>query len=269
MYKKNIYLLKNIQNDIEKVVKENFINERTPFYFIGSVLLFFSIILSFMSALYGNENFSDFFPNKSDRSNIYDESIVDKICWYFSQITHHTIILLFFYFFLALINRKSEVYFKMVAPLALTISVLYFYYLFPKQSLSIHQLPYYNFFSHFMIIFLVFGELIYITEYKFEETVHCFLFILTCLCAIFINYTLRGVWSYNMVKLDKLSGWILVSKTVIIMYFFSFFFFLSKSCKNIQWKDFIKTLYKSKIFFTGLFGLILFNIFLCIDKNKT
>ena len=31
------------------------------------------------------------------RSNIYDESIVDKICWYFSQITHHTIILLFSY----------------------------------------------------------------------------------------------------------------------------------------------------------------------------
>lgn len=266
MYQKNIYLLENIKNDIEKVVKNNFINERTPFYFISSVFLFFSIVLSFISALHGKENFSDFFPNKSERTNIHDNSVVDKICWYFSQITHHTIILLFFYFFLALINKKSEVYFKMVAPLALTISVLYFFYLFPKQTLSIHELPYYNFFSHFMIIFLVFGELIYITEYTFKETSHCFLFILTCLCAIFINYTLRGVWSYNMVKLDRLSGWMLVSKTVIIMYFFSFLFFYFKSYKKEDWT---KTLYKSKMFFSGLLGLIGFNIFLKIDKNKT
>ena len=80
-----------------------------------------------------------------------------------------------------------------------------------------------------MIIFLVFGELFYVDKYTFKETTHCFLFILTCLCAIFINFSLRGVWSYNLVKLDRLSGWSLVSKTTIIMYFFSFFFYLCKS----------------------------------------
>ena len=196
---------------------------------------------------------------------------MDKICWYFSQITHHTIILLFFYFFLALINRKSEAYFKMIAPLAMTISVLYFYFLFPKQKMSLHQLPYYNFFSHFMIIFLVFGELIYINDYTFEETTHCFIFILTCLCAIFINYSLRGVWSYNLVKLDRLSGWTLVSKTTIIMYFFSFVFFLCKSFfkKEIDVKNLVNILLKSRMFVTGMLGVMFFNMFLYMDAQSS
>ena len=274
MYSKNVLFLKNFREDVESVVKKNFINERTPFYFVSTIFLFSSIVLSFMSALYSKENFSDFFPNEGKYYDkvMHDDTVVDKICWYFSQITHHTIILLFFYFFMALVNKKSEAYFKMVAPLAMTISALYFYFLFPKQRLSLHQLPYYNFFSHFMIIFLVFGELIYINSYSFEETTHCFIFLLTCLCAIFINFSLRGVWSYNMVKLDRLSGWTLVSKTTIVMYFFSFVFFLSKSLfknDNNMYKMFMKTLMKSKMFFTGLFGLILFNIFLYIDKKTT
>lgn len=271
MYNKNILLLQAFRNDVGNAVKKNFVNERTPFYFVSTIFLFSSIVLSFMSALYSKENFSDFFPTEGTyyEKRIHDDSVVDKICWYFSQITHHTIILLFFYFFLALINRKSEVYFKMVAPLALTISVLYFYFLFPKQRLSLHQLPYYNFFSHFMIIFLVFGELIYIERYTLQETTHCFIFILTCLCAIFINFSLRGVWSYNLVKLDRLSGWTLVSKTTIIMYLFSFFFYLCKSkYTKDNYKTFMKTLMKSKIFFTGLFGLILFNIFLYVENKS-
>jgi len=159
----------------------------------------------------------------------------------------------------------------MIAPLAMTISVLYFYFLFPKQKMSLHQLPYYNFFSHFMIIFLVFGELIYINHYRFEETTHCFIFILTCLCAIFINYSLRGVWSYNLVKLDRLSGWTLVSKTTIIMYFFSFVFFLCKSLlkKEGGFKNIFKTMLMSRMFVTGMLGVIMFNIFLYMDPETT
>lgn len=272
MFVENIRILKTLREDVGNVVKKNFINERTPFYFVGTIFLLSSIALSFMSALYSSENFSDFFPieGKYYDKVMHDNSVVDKICWYFSQITHHTIILLFFYFFLALINRKSEAYFKMIAPLAMTISVLYFYFLFPKQRLSLHQLPYYNFFSHFMIIFLVFGELIYINKYTFEETTHCFIFILTCLCAIFINFSLRGVWSYNLVKLDRLSGWTLVSKTTIVMYLFSFLFYLCKSFfknESNQREEFVKCLLKSRAFFIGLFGLVLFNIFLYTDKN--
>lgn len=264
--------LKTIHDDVKHVVKNNFINERTPFYFVSSIFLFSSIVLSCMSALYSKENFSDFFPIKGKYygKTMHDSSVIDRICWYFSQITHHTIILLFFYFFSALINHKSEAYFKMIAPLAMTISVLYFYFLFPKQRLSLHQLPYYNFFSHFMIIFLVFGELIYITKYTFKETTHCFIFILTCLCAIVINYLLRGVWSYNLVKLDKLSGWMLVSKTTMVMYFFSFIFFLSKSwCNNRnELKYFIEILPRTKLFWTGMLGTFLFNIYLYLDRNK-
>ena len=57
MYNKNILLLKNFRDDVENVVKKNFINERTPFYFVSTIFLFSSIVLSFMSALYSKENF--------------------------------------------------------------------------------------------------------------------------------------------------------------------------------------------------------------------
>ena len=74
MYNKNILLLKNFRDDVENVMKKNFINERTPFYFVGTIFLFSSIVLSFMSALYSKENFSDFFPNKG---KYYDKVIHD------------------------------------------------------------------------------------------------------------------------------------------------------------------------------------------------
>ena len=76
-----------------------------------------------------------------------------------------------------------------------------------------------------MIIFLVFGEFIYINKYEFKETTYCLLFITTSLLAIYINYTLRGVWSYNLVKLDRYSGWKLVSTAILIMYMFSVMFY--------------------------------------------
>ena len=256
MYNHSTLLLKNFQEKVQST----FINERTPFYFISTSFLFITIVLSIMSAIYAKENFPDFFPNPGyyyDKP-IHDNTTVDKLCWYFSQITHHTLILLFFYFFLALINRKSELYFKMVAPLALTISVLYFYYLFPRQSLELHQLPFYNFFSHFMIIFLVIGEFMYIKQYSIEETTHCFIFILTCLCSILINYALRGVWSYNIVKLDQYKGWHMVGLTTLVMYFFSLIFFFLKNRKNPFYGIKTEKLWKYIPFFSSLGGIIVF-----------
>ena len=262
-------LLTNFHH-FQHTLKNTFINERTPFYFISTIFLFITIILSLISTFHLNENFSDFFPNKGTYYNkeIHDKTYVDKICWYFSQITHHTLFLLFFYFFLALINRKSESYFKMVAPLALTVSVLYFYFLYPKQHLKIHQLSFSNFFSHFMIIFLIFGEFIYIKDYSFKETTHCFIFILTSLCAIYINYALRGVWSYNLVKPDKFSGWDLISKTTIIMYIFSLMFYFMKYGKQDYFGFEIKEFKKCILFFSGILNIIFFHIFVYYDKNK-
>ena len=153
----------------------------------------------------------------------------------------------------------------MIAPLALTISVLYFYFLFPKQKLQLHQLPFYNFFSHFMIIFLIFGEFIYIKDYSFKETTNCFLFILTTLCAIYINYSLRGVWSYNIVKMDHYNGWKLISLTVLLMYFFSCMFYFMKY-KNKQYFGLtFKEIKESGYFITGILSIIGFHIFTMFD----
>ena len=100
-----LLLLENIQTQISN----SLINERTPFYFISTVFLAITIILSLLTTFHLKENFSDFFPigGYYYDKHIHDSTYVDKICWYFSQITHHTLFLLFFYFFMALINRRS------------------------------------------------------------------------------------------------------------------------------------------------------------------
>ena len=236
------------------------ITERTPFYLIATIFLFVTIILSIVSAFNIKNNGADFFPvgGLYNEQSIIDNTIVDKLCWYFSQLTHHTLFLLFTYFTMALLNVKSEKFFKMVAPLALTVSVLYFYFLYPKQQLKIHQLSFSNFFSHFMIIFLVFGELMYINEYTLAETTNCFIFILTSLSFVLINYLLRGVWSYNLVKLDRFSGWKLVASTILIMYAFSFMFYIIKYKSTSNNYFSIK---KSGYFISGIVNIIFFLVF--------
>ena len=235
------------------------LTERTPFYLIASIFLFVTIILSIISTFNTTSNKSDFFPvgGLYNEQSIIDNTIVDKLCWYFSQLTHHTIFLLFTYFVMALLNVKSEKFFKMVAPLALTISVLYFYFLYPRQQLKIHQLSFSSFFSHFMIIFLVFGELIYINEYTLAETTNCFIFILTSLAFILINYLLRGVWSYNLIKLDNFSGWKLVATTILIMYAFSFMFYIIKYKSN---RNSNLTIKNTGYFINGIVNIIFFLI---------
>ena len=231
--------------------------ERTPFYLIATIFLFITIVLSFVSTFSAKNNGADFFPVGGSYYDkpIIDNTIVDKLCWYFSQLTHHTIFLLFTYFAMALLNIKSEKFFKMVAPLALTVSVLYFYFLYPKQQLKIHQLSFTSFFSHFMIIFLVFGELMYINEYTLSETSNCFIFILTSLSFVLINYLLRGVWSYNIIKLDRFSGWKLIATTILIMYSFSFMFYIIKYKSNVANTINIK---KSGYFISGIVNIIFF-----------
>jgi len=228
------------------------ITERTPFYLIGTIFLFTTICLSFVATFHIKTNGADFFPNETiiKDKKIHDKSFADKLCWYFSQLTHHTLFLLFTYFFMALLDIKSEKFFKMVAPLALTISVLYFYFLYPRQQLKIHQLSFCSFFSHFMIIFLVFGEFMYIKTYDLHETTNCFVFILSGLLCVLINYFLRGVWSYNLIKLDQYSGWKLVAETIIIMYSFSMMFYLFK------YKTFDLDIKKSGYFISSMINLI-------------
>jgi len=83
-----------------------------------------------------------------------------------------------------------------------------------------------------MIIFLVFCEFMYIDKYEFHETTNCFIFIITSILCILINYYLRGVWSYDLVHLDSLSGWRLICETTLIMYMFSVMFLLFKYKNN-------------------------------------
>jgi hypothetical protein len=242
-------------------------NERTPFYLISTIFLFITIVLSLITTFHSKHNGADFFPNEGEYKGkrIHDKSCVDKLCWYFSQITHHTLFLLFSYFAMALVNYKSVKFFKMVGPLALTISVLYFYFLYPKQKLKIHQLSFYNFFSHFMIIFLVFCEFMYIESYDFHETTNCFIFIITSILFIYINYCLRGVWSYDLVQLDRLSGWTLICETTLMMYVFSILFYVLKH-KHLSYYNMDKVnLMESSYLLYGLTNIIFVLLFIRYD----
>ena len=206
------------------------INDRTPFYFLASVSLFATIVLSLLDVFYNNKNFSDFYPNKGYYYGklIHDKTIIDKLAYYFSQFTHHSLFLLFFYFFSCLLNKKSEQFFKIIAPIAMTISILFFYYIYPTRETNIYELSYSCFYSHFMIIFLIFGELFYIDGFTLNETSHCLIFLVTGVLVTIINYMIRGVWTYNMVKLDSLKGWVHINQTILVMYFISFLFYFFK-----------------------------------------
>ena len=112
---------------------QDVLTERTPFYLLGTIFLGVTIFLSLVSTFHTQKNGEDFFPLGGDYKGKYilDGSFLDKLCWYFSQLTHHTLFLMFFYFSMALLNIRSVKFFKIIAPLALTISVLYFYFLYP------------------------------------------------------------------------------------------------------------------------------------------
>ena len=212
------------------------INERTPFYFIASVSLFVTIVLSLQDVFYSNINYSDFYPNKDYYYGkpIHDNTFTDKLTYYFSQFTHHSLFLLFFYFFSCLLNYKCEQFFKIVAPIAMTVSVLYFYFIFPKQDTNIYQLSYSSFYSHFMIIFLIFGEIFYIDGFTLRETSYCLIFLVTGVLFTYINYMVRGVWTYNMVRLNDVKGWALINQTILVMYLFSLMFYFIKPKKETK-----------------------------------
>lgn len=255
-----------IHNKLPKVC-QTFINEmrhrfsdRTPFHFIATISLFITIIMSLLSVYNNTENVSDFYPNPGVYygTPVHDKTLVDKTAYYFSQFTHHTLFLLFFYFLSALFKTQSDEYFKIISPLAITISVLYFYFIFPKQNLNIYELNYYNFYSHFMIIFLIIGEFYYIKGFKLYETFYCLIFMVTGLLVTYINNFIRGVWSYNMLKLDNYKGWFKVCQSILVMYITAFTFYFIKPVKDpshlwIHFAPFYSTLMNIFVFMIYVF----------------
>jgi len=63
----------------------------------------------------------------------------------------------------------------------------------------------------------------------FTKRPNCFIFVITSILFIYINYCLRGVWSYDLVKLDRLSGWTLICETTLVMYVFSIMFLCAET----------------------------------------
>jgi hypothetical protein len=210
------------------------VNERTPFYLTSTLFLFTTILFTVVSTFYSPNNGTDFFPQGGSYQGNYiqDHSPLHKIAWYFSQFTHQIVLLLFFYFFMALFHRKSIPWFKMIAPAVLSIGILYVYLLYPKQPLKLYELPFSTIFSHFMISFLLLGELIYLKEYTFVETTYCLVFVVIAIVSVYLNYLFRGVWTYDLIHLDRVSGWELVLYSTLLTYTMSLLIYLYKSKPN-------------------------------------
>ena len=111
MYEQSAIILRKLRNRVDEFpISISFINERTPFYFISTAFLFVAIILSLITTLQQKDNYNDFFQNLVFTIKmIHDSTIVDKLCWYFSQITHHTLILLFLFFLLSLTINQNNI----------------------------------------------------------------------------------------------------------------------------------------------------------------
>jgi hypothetical protein len=206
------------------------VDERTPFYLIGTLLLGTTILLSLVS-MFHSPNGTDFFPEGGyyQGNYILDHTYIHKVGWYLSHFTYQFVLLLFIYFLLALFHKRSIPFFKTIAPASFALCIMYVYLLYPKQPLPSYQLPFSTIFSHFMTVFLVLCELLYIKEYTFIETTYCLLFVGTMIGTVYLNYFFRGVWSYDLIHLDTVSGWKLVSYSILLMYTFSLLIYLYKS----------------------------------------
>jgi hypothetical protein len=132
------------------------VDERTPFYLIGTLLLGTTILLSLVS-MFHSPNGTDFFPEGGyyQGNYILDHTYIHKVGWYLSHFTYQFVLLLFIYFLLALFHKRSIPFFKTIAPASFALCIMYVYLLYPKQPLPSYQLQFSTIFSHFMTVFLV------------------------------------------------------------------------------------------------------------------
>lgn len=253
------YLCDKFHVSIDKAQIHQIFSDKTPFYLLATISLFVTIVLSLIGVFVSDRNTSDFYPKPGIYYGVpvHDKTVIDKLTHYFSQFTHHTLFLLFFYFLSSLFNYNSTTYFKIIAPIALTISILYFYYLFPKQGKGIHELTYSNLYSHFMIIILVLCEFYYIDGIKLRETTYCLVFLVTAVLVTILNFLVRGVWTYNLVKLDRPRGWKMICQTIILMYSLSLLFYFVKPIHEP-----LLNYYKYAPFYSSLVNIVFTLIFI-------
>ena len=173
-------------------------------YLIIFILLFFSITLSFLELFdyRNNDNYvGDLYPKSQDCT------LFKKMVWYFSQVTYQIQLLLAIYFGMRLLGYKNDIFYKMIAAPSLLVSVQYFLLLNPKIKLKdLHKFTYCNIISHLFNSLIILMELKSIKTFRFIEAFYCFPIIIISLLIIQYNYSIRKIWTYNLLNIKTKLG---------------------------------------------------------------
>jgi len=212
--------------------KISYENHNNPFYILTNSFLLISVFLSFTSCLdkkNKNSYANDFYPNTKDKKNYR------KIIWYFSQLTYQTQIILTIYFLLKFkkINFSfNHLLFKIIAPACLCVNIQYFLILFPKRKkndgtqFDIHDMEYNSIVPHLLDSIIIFIELLHLENFHLK---HIFLYLYYLIFAIsftLFNKFIRNQWTYNLLILNKMSGWELLIKSTFLMQLISYLLFI-------------------------------------------
>ena len=146
---------------------------------------------------------ADFNPNGKDTPTWR------RMMWYFSQLTYVSQITLCMYHGLKLIGIQSDDLFAGVAPICLTVNILYFKVLFPKKashSDELHELRMSSIIPHLLDTVMIITEAMTISKFPISSVKYSSMFAGVYLLNILVNYGFRQVWPYGLLDLTKPSG---------------------------------------------------------------
>jgi hypothetical protein len=85
----------------------------------------------------------------------------------------------------------------------------------------------------------------------------------TGLLVTYINNFVRGVWSYNMLKLDNYRGWFKVCQSILVMYIVAFLFYFVKPVRDNSylWIHFAP-------FYSTLLNILVFMVYVLLNPIK-
>mgnify|MGYP001023910423 CR=1 FL=1 len=190
------------------------------FYPLSIIIV--AVFLSIYKTFDTKEEEIDFYPTTLDK-NIYR-----KILWYFSQITYSSNFFLLIYFILKIFKFDTNILFKIIAPICLSVNLNYFLVLYPKKNIKLYEIPFHSLVLHFMTTFIIINELKYITYNSFNDVLQYNYFVLYGIIITILNYNVRGIWSYGVSNLFTKKGWKFFFQFNIISFISSLFLYLYK-----------------------------------------
>ena len=182
-------------------------------------ILFLSSFLSLYKCFYLDKNEKDFYPLTIDKN------ILNKSVWYLSHFTHTSNLILLFYFFMKLFNYNYDYIFISISPICFSVNFNYFLILYPKYNIRLYNLSFSSIISHFYTSVIILNEIKYIEYFNPSDIILYNYFIIIGIFITFLNYKIRNIWTYNLVNLYTMKGWILFFQFKLSSLFFRIFLY--------------------------------------------